>query len=218
MTVVITPPERPRDPEPPLPETPPAPRPTPRKPMPPPRRVEPPPMAAPAPVAPAPPVAEAPRSQAAPPPVDMLASIEARRAAKRDAEAAQGAPKVDVPVEDPADRNLRTLTGREGVGGVFQVLRVGSCSGAFAFNGWRPDSRSQWREVIEVESACGAVQLAMVKRMIELIRTHYKGDFNWESHRLGKVVVLSARPENQQELEDFLVREFFGTPLLNPRR
>ena len=57
---------------------------------------------------------------------------------------------------------------------------------------------------------------AMVRRMIELIRTHYTGDFNWESHRLQRVVVLSARKEDQGELEDFLMREFFGTPL--PRK
>ena len=52
------------------------------------------------------------------------------------------------------------------------------------------------------------------QRMIELIRTHYSGDFRWESHRLGRVVVLSARPEDNEGLEDFLVREFFGTPVL----
>ena len=58
----------------------------------------------------------------------------------------------------------------------------------------------------------------MVRRMIELIRTHYTGDFNWESHRLGRVVVLSARPDDQRGLEDFLMQEFFGTPLANRAR
>jgi hypothetical protein len=52
----------------------------------------------------------------------------------------------------------------------------------------------------------------MVRRMIELIRTHYTGDFHWESHRLQRTVVLSARTEDSAELEDFLMREFFGTP------
>ena len=49
--------------------------------------------------------------------------------------------------------------------------------------------------------------------MIELIRRYYKGDFNWESHRLGRVVVLSAAPEHNDELEAYLMREFFGSPL-----
>jgi len=30
-------------------------------------------------------------------------------------------------------------------------------------------------------------------------------------------VLLSARVDDQQALEDFLMREFFGTPLVNPR-
>ena len=62
----------------------------------------------------------------------------------------------------------------------------------------------------------GDVDLAIVKRMIELIRTHYNGDFRWDSHYLGRVVVLSARPDDQVELEAFLVREFFGTPTTKP--
>ena len=45
--------------------------------------------------------------------------------------------------------------------------------------------------------------------MIELIRTHYQRDFNWDSHRLGRVVVLSARVDDTAGLEEFLLREFF---------
>jgi hypothetical protein len=52
----------------------------------------------------------------------MMAAIEQRRAQRRAAEAAmaRGAPSASKP--DPAARNLATLSGREGVGGVFQVL------------------------------------------------------------------------------------------------
>jgi len=32
------------------------------------------------------------------------------------------------------------------------------------------------------------------------------------------VVTLSARPEDNGYLEDFLLREFFGTPIMNPPR
>ncbi len=153
------------------------------------------------------------------PPMDMLAMIEERREKRRAAEAARrGPPSVEAPKEDAASRNLKTLTGREGVSGVFQILRKSTRTGEFAFNGWRPDARGQWREVYEVDAGLGGnVELAMVRRMIELIRTHYKGDFNWESYRLQRIVVLSARPEDTAGLEDFLMREFFGTPVLNPR-
>jgi hypothetical protein len=153
------------------------------------------------------------------PPVDKLAAIEARRAQRRAAEAgARGPPVIAQAPEDAAQRNLRTLSGREGVGGVFQILRIGPRTAEYAFNGWKPDARSQWRQVIEVDAGTGGnVELAIVKSMIELIRTHYSGDFNWESRRLGRVVKLSARREDGEGLEDFLLREFFGTPVLNPR-
>jgi hypothetical protein len=45
--------------------------------------------------------------------------------------------------------------------------------------------------------------------MIELIRKHYSGDFNWDSRRLGRVVVLSARIEDTASLEGFMMKEFF---------
>ena len=50
----------------------------------------------------------------------------------------------------------------------------------------------------------------MIRRMIALIRVHYQGDFDWESQRLGRTIVKSARPEDSAELEDFLMQEFFG--------
>ena len=156
-----------------------------------------------------------------PPPVDMLAAIEARRAQRRAQEAieARGPPSTAKPAQDAAARNLATLNGREGVGGVFQILRVGTRTAEFAFNGWKPDARSQWREVIEVDAGLnGNVELAIIKRMIVLIRTHYTGDFHWESHRLQRVVTLSAREEDSEGLEDFMMKEFFGQPVVNPRR
>jgi hypothetical protein len=174
----------------------------------------------PVPVAPQPPPIQQPPPIPAPP-VDMMAAVEARRAQRRAAEAseARGPPGSGPPKEDAAARNLATLSGREGVGGVFQILRIGTRTGEFAFNGWKPDARSQWREVIEVDAGLnGNVELAMIRRMIALIRTHYTGDFHWESHRLGRVITLSARPEDNEGLEDVLMREFFGQPVVNPRR
>jgi hypothetical protein len=47
--------------------------------------------------------------------------------------------------------------------------------------------------------------------MITLIREHYDGNFNWESQRLGRSVVQSARPEDNAGLEAFLMMEFFGS-------
>jgi len=153
-----------------------------------------------------------------PPPVDMLAMIEARRERRRAMEEARRRPPPATEQPDAATRNLQTLTGRDGVSGVFSILHKGTRTGSFAFNGWRRDARGQWREVYEVDAGLGGnVELAMVRKMIELIRSHYSGDFHWESYRLGRVVVLSARPEHTREVEDFLMREFFGQPMVNPR-
>lgn len=152
----------------------------------------------------------------------MLAMIEARRAERRAADAASArAPQAPAEPSPAAsaiasiNRNLQTLGPGEGVGGVFQILRMGPRTGEFAFNGFRSEGQRRWREVIEVKAGPqGDIERAMVGRMIELIRAHYSGDFNWNSHRLGRVVVLSARPENNEALENYLLTEFFGTPLL----
>jgi hypothetical protein len=158
-----------------------------------------------------------------PPLVDMAAMIEARRAQRRaaEAQAARGGgtgqePSANELAMATINRNLNATTPGEGVGGVFQILRKGTRTAEFAFNGWRPDTERRWREVIEVDAGQGGdVERAIVKRMIELIRGHYSGDFRWESRNLGRIVVLSARPEDEVGLEDFLIREFFGTPTLH---
>ena len=159
----------------------------------------------------------------------MAALIESRRAQRRalesnalaNAERRDVGPMVaDSTAAQAIERNLGSLAhGSEGTSGVFQILRKGVRTAEFAFNGWKPDASRRWREVIEVDAGIGGdVELAIIRRMIELIRGHYKGDFNWQSYRLGKVIVLSARPEDNEALEDFLSREFFDTPLVKRPR
>lgn len=160
-----------------------------------------------------------PEPSVAAPAMDMLAMIDQRRARRQAMEEAwrqRQQPPPNAP-PDAASRNLETLTGRDGVSGVFTILRKGTRTGEFAFNGWRQEARG-WREVIEVDAGQGGnLELAMVRKMISLIRTHYTGDFNWESHRLQRVVVLSARPEDTAGLEEFMMREFFGAQVLKAR-
>ena len=208
--------------QPPLP-TPAPPRPVPIPPLPTPRitrrsptGTEPPPPTPPEPQPPAP-------RPPAIPELDMAAMIEARRSQRRAIQESQGAgqrpnapPTPDQLAQANIARNLRMDEGK-GVGGVFEILRKSTRTAEFAFNGWRPDTEKRWREVIEVDAGVGGdIELAIVKRMIELIRTHYTGDFRWDSHRLGRVVVLSARPEDQAFLEQFLQTEFFGMPTTKP--
>ena len=196
-----------------------------RRPVVPPRHVrEPPKLVKPVPQAtpetlPLPPPPTTPPEPAPPrpePPVDMMAAINARREARRQAEAALAHGPEQLSDAERAnaniERNLHFVPGG-GVGGVFQILSKGTRTAEFAFNGWEPSRDRRWREVIEVDAGLGGdVDRAIVKRMIQLIREHYSGDFRWESPRLGRVVVLSARPEDNDGLEDFLIKEFFGTP------
>jgi hypothetical protein len=167
-----------------------------------------PPPEVPPPPAPPPPVS-------AEPPMDMQSYIRQKR---REA-AEQAAPSTPAASEPSANdiamaninRNLQSVTGgRPGASGVFQILYKGQREARFAFNGWTPGIGGNWREVVDVDAGLGGnVELAIIRKMIELIRGHYKGDFNWQSHRLNRVVVMSARLQDNAELEAFLMREFF---------
>jgi hypothetical protein len=148
-------------------------------------------------------------------PTDFMSMINAKREQRAAAEAAARAGRGNEPSADDIaaanlNRNLRTLSQRDGTSGVFQILSKGHRAGQFSFRGWTNDASNSRRDVIDVDAGLnGNIELAIVRRMIELIRTHYQGNFNWESHRLGRVVVLSARVEDNAGLEEFLMREFF---------
>ncbi len=151
------------------------------------------------------------------PPVDLMAMVNKKRQEREAAgqTAAPSAPASEPSANDVAmaniNRNLQTLAGgRPGTSGVFEILSKGQREARFSFRGWTPGIGNNWREVVEVDAGLnGNVELAIVRKMIEMIRTHYKGDFNWDSRRLGRIVVLSARPEDNAGLEAFLMREFF---------
>jgi hypothetical protein len=173
---------------------------------------------APAPVQPpAPPQPQQPPDNA--PPTDMVAMIAAARARRAAQEAAVAGENANARNREQQgnnglaalNRNLQSVSrGTGDTGGVFQILEKGTRRAQFAFRGWANDTRGSWKEVIEVDAGQGGdVDRAIVRRMIELIRGYYKGDFKWESHRLGRVVTLSARLADNEGLEAFLMQEFF---------
>ncbi|WP_374520534.1 hypothetical protein [Undibacterium squillarum] len=179
---------------------------------------------------PVPAVTEQPSVVQAPPPppaepapaTDMLAMLNAARekrkaaedsAAKENQAASQGSRPMSAQeiAEANIRRSMRQAAGDDGTSGVFQVLDKSTRVGRFAFNGWKANSNRKIQQVIEVDAGLGGnVELAMVRRMIDLIREHYQGDFRWESRRMGKVITLSARKEDSAQLEAFLIKEFFG--------
>ena len=150
-------------------------------------------------------------------PADMMAMVNQKRAQREEQEsdaarqnAAAAAAERGPSAEEKRDANIKRNF-QSGTNGVFEITRLESRSASFTFLGWTSSLSNARREFFEVEANAGQdVRLLMIRRMIGLIRTHYQGDFDWESHRLGRTIVKSARVEDSTELEDFLMQEFFG--------
>ncbi len=150
-------------------------------------------------------------------PVDMMAYVNKKRA-ERDAEEASAA-RINAEAvakergpseEEKRDAKIKSNF-QNGTNGIFEITSLSNNSATFTFLGWVGDFSASHRQYFEVEASRGEdVRRVMIRRMISLIREHYQGDFNWESHRMARTIVLSARQEDSAGLEDFLMLEFFG--------
>lgn len=152
---------------------------------------------------------------------DLSSSVAARRRERAELAAptagsgghdrvvASSVPAPQSPVDD--ERRYR--------GGIFAITRMGYDDAEFLFFGWKNDAGRQPAQAIDVRLGANQdMRIAVVRRMIALIREHEQADFQWQSWRLGRIVLLSARPEDNVRLEDFLLREFFGaTAAVEPR-
>ena len=153
-----------------------------------------------------------------PPPVDLMNFVKQARERRLAAEKAAAQENAEAQARErgpSADEvrmaNIRRNLQSEGTNGIFRIISKDTTTGKFSFRGWTSDYNNGRLEIIEVDAGFnGDVEHAMVRRMIELIRKYYTGDFNWESQRLGRVIVLSARLEDNTGLEEFMMREFFG--------
>ena len=166
---------------------------------------------------PSPSRATAPPAETAPAPAhaDFAAFIEARRRARESTAA--------PPVETAQERDNRIAAINLGLnrtpsfgderkhgGGIFQVARVGFDDAEFFFFGWNKAIKRNSRQMIEVRRGNNpTTEIAVVRRMIAIIRDHEQGDFVWESRRLGRDVWLSARNADNAGLEEFMMHEFF---------
>ncbi|HSD44158.1 MAG TPA: hypothetical protein VLD36_20110 [Burkholderiales bacterium] len=165
---------------------------------------------------------EPPAAAAAPAPIegDFSAYLEARRRA-REASSEEHAASAP-PAEDERARHNRIVAenlglnrvptyGREPTGGgVFHIERIGYTDAEFVFFGWNKDIRRRSRQLILVEKGANSdIRIAVVRKMIAIIREHESGDFLWLSPRLGREITLSARAADNAGLEDFLMQEFF---------
>jgi hypothetical protein len=181
--------------------------------------------------APSAPVVAAPTPPATPPAVerapegDLSSLVEARRRARAEAAAAAAAspPPGAAEAEDANARATRLAAANLGSnrratfgsdtrkgGGVFAIERMGYDTAEFTFFGWNKDIQRNSMQLIEVRKGSESdIRIAIVRRMIAIIREQEPEDFVWESKRLGRNVMMSARPKDQRGLEDFLMREFF---------
>ena len=124
--------------------------------------------------------------------------------------------------EDERERHNRTVTANLGLdrtptfgpdrkgGGIFQIERMGYDAAEFYFFGWNTDIRRNSKQLIEVRKGDNPdIRIAVVRRMIAIIRDREPEDFVWVSQRLGRNVTLSARQIDNAGLEDFMMQEFF---------
>jgi hypothetical protein len=174
---------------------------------------------------PSPASAPAPAAAAAPAPApaagDLSALIEARR---RQRAPAASAPPEAPPAETEEQRHNRIVAANLGLdrtptfggeqrrgGGIFQIQRLTYDYAEFIFFGWNAVIRRNAQQTIEVRRGSNpSIELAVVRKMIAIIREHESGDFVWQSQRLGRDVPLSARSADNAGLEDFMMQEFFA--------
>ena len=95
-------------------------------------------------------------------------------------------------------------------GGIFRMRRIGSDDAEFWFAGFNKDMERRTQQVIEVRKGNSPdIHVAVIRKMIDIIRSEVQGDFRWNSVRLGRDIWLSARPADDEELQATLMRELF---------
>lgn len=154
----------------------------------------------------------------APPEMDMAAAIAARRA-QRGAPAPSDSPAAesdDARANRIAMANIASANGKSrgddnnDSGGVFSLSNRTFHSADLKFRGWNPNFKRRWLTSVTVEQGNNPdLETAIVNKMIELIRKEKTGDFEWDSHRLQRVVTKSARPADTADLQAFLMKEMF---------
>jgi hypothetical protein len=156
---------------------------------------------------------------------DMFTQLEAARKRRAEANARLGEaePQAAAPAQQSAQNDnsiaqaniassLKHARGRDrrDEGGVFEIRDVGYRSAEVVFWGWSASSRRNSMRLFTVDQGTDVdIETAVVRKIIDVIREEKKGDFIWDSHRLGKEITLSARPQDTAELQQFLMREFF---------
>lgn len=158
-----------------------------------------------------------------PPAEDLAAYIESRRRARGEAPAPVAQPAASDAGESDIERRNRIVADNLGLnrtptfgrnamnaGGIFEITEMSLDNAAFWFFGFDKDIGRNAKQLIEVRKGQNSgIRIAVVRRMIGIIREKISGDFQWASQRLGREVTLSARPADNEGLEDFILHDVF---------
>jgi hypothetical protein len=170
-----------------------------------------------------PPVTPIPPPPAITPPVtqvhpDLSSYIAAQRRARGESESGPSSPEEDenarvnrIVAANLASVNAPTFGAeKRNTGGMFQITQLSTDSAEFTFFGWNRDIKRRASQRIDVRRGPnGDIRIAVVRKMIAIIREYEQEDFTWRSNRLARDVTLSARAADNEGLEQFMMREFF---------
>ena len=169
----------------------------------------------------------APAAQPAPLPAapaeDLAAYIEARRRARGETSTPSADGSAKSAEETDLERRNRIVAANLGLdrtptfghdprnaGGLFQIRELHYDDAEFYFFGFDKDIHRNAKQLIDVRRGDNSdIRIAVVRKMIAIIRDSVTGDFQWVSQRLGREVTLSARPGDNAGLEEFIMRDVF---------
>ena len=149
---------------------------------------------------------------------DLSSYIAAKRRARGESESGPSSPSEDenARVNQIVAANLASINtptfgaDRRNSGGMFQITQLNADSAEFTFYGWNKDIKRRASQRIDVRRGPnGDIRIAVVRKMIAIIREYEQEDFTWRSNRLARDVTLSARAADNEGLEQFMLREFF---------
>jgi hypothetical protein len=89
-------------------------------------------------------------------------------------------------------------------GGIFQIRRLGYDDAEFTFFGWSKDIRRRTSQKFEVRKGDNSDIRVAYPPDHQIIRDYEQEDFSWNSQRLGRVLMLSARPADNAGLETMM--------------
>jgi len=154
-----------------------------------------------------------------PPEVDLSEMIAKRRAA-RQADNPQPAEPAQESENDKrmriAKANIMGAQGRSGSGereqkgGLIEIVNKSYHSADIKFRHYNSNFKREWLQEVHVDQGAEAdIESAVVRRMMELIRKDWPDEVPYHSDRLGRVIVVNTRRENDAGMFAFLLKELF---------